>query len=93
MVVFGDIVVWILVGGVAFLVVRRFYRLLTGATGSCGCVSDTCQQVRSCNQREGSAVECGNVVTGVSGNVVHGTSEEPRTKGRAKGEDHESQTH
>lgn len=90
---FGDIVVWLLVGGVALLVVRRFYRLLRGVTGSCGCVSEPCEQIRSCNQREGSAVECGNVLTGVSEDVVRGTYEEPRTKGRAKGEDYESQTH
>lgn len=89
----GDIAVWIVVGGVALLVARRFYRLLAGGAGSCGCAGGPCEQVRSCNQSDGVTVECGNVQTDVSLDVVQGAHGEQSTKDREKGGHDESQTH
>jgi len=38
-----DLVVWVLVGFVVFLAGRRFYRVLKGDTGDCGCSAGQCR--------------------------------------------------
>ncbi len=50
-----QIVVCFLVGGVALLVGRRFYKVLKGDTGGCGCEGGGCARTRSCDQSDGAS--------------------------------------
>ena len=55
----GDIVVWIIVGLVAVLIGRRFYRVFTDIARGCGCAGGACSQAKAYHQTGAANVESG----------------------------------
>ncbi len=58
-----QIVVWTLVGFVVLLVGRRLKRVLTSASGGCGCGSRGCGQGGYCDPTTGVKMEAGEMLS------------------------------